>query len=81
MGGTGFVGVASRRRRGRGGACGKGLAGNGDWDWRPNKICRRGKVLVGAEPQGLREQGGRTLSTRPSGLSSVARAMVFTCSV
>lgn len=24
---------------------------------------------------------GRTLSTRPSGLSSVARAMVFTCSV
>lgn len=47
------------------------------------RACRRGKVSSGAGPQRRRRAGAgdRTLSTRPSGLSSVARAMVFTCSV
>lgn len=45
-----------------------------------------GPIVGGARcPQGRspgQGQGrGRTLSTRPSGLSSVARAMVFTCNV
>lgn len=46
------------------------------------EACGRGKAASG---RGFRDggagAGGRTLSTRPSGLSSVARAMVFTCSV
>lgn len=54
----------------RGGACGK--------EWA--RACGRGKVPWGQSPgEGL--GGGCTLSTRPSGLSSVARAMVFTCNV
>ena len=68
------MGGAGRRL----GACGKGWAGNGEWDWRSH--CGRGKVPSGAEP-GQGQGRGRTLSTRPSGLSSVARAMVFTCNV
>ena len=68
--------------RGGAGLVGR-LAGTGEWDWRSNRVCRRGKVPSGRSPlEGAGgEPGGRTLSTRPSGLSSVARAMVFTCSV
>lgn len=52
-------------------------------DWRPNRVVGGAKY---PSEHGLRDgvgggRGGRTLSIRPSGLSSVARAMVFTCSV
>lgn len=69
------MGGESRGLAGRGGSCGTRL----DAQW----ACRRGRVSSGAGPQRGRGPGpgGRTLSTRPSGLSSVARAMVFTCSV
>lgn len=74
---AGQVGTRGERRglwEGSGRECEVGLEAE--------EACGRGKAASG---RGFRDvgagAGGRTLSTRPSGFSSVARAMVFTCSV
>lgn len=66
---------------------GEGLMGRG-WQEPWNEIGRLKSLWAGqnvfrggASEKAVGRGGDRTLSTRPSGLSNVARAMVFTCSV